>query len=72
MARERWAVAAVFAVHGAVVGTFVSRLPWIADRLHLGAGPLGVALTMSSVGVLLATPLAGRFVQRYGGRTATR
>ncbi|GGM71436.1 MFS transporter [Dactylosporangium sucinum] len=71
VARERWAVAAVFAVHGTVLGTFASRLPWIADHLRLGAGQLGLALSMISVGVLVATPLAGRFVQRFGGRTST-
>ncbi|GAA4263972.1 MFS transporter [Dactylosporangium darangshiense] len=58
-------------MHGTVLGTFASRLPWIADHLRLGAGQLGLALSMISVGVLLATPLAGRFVQRFGGRTST-
>ena len=72
VAGERWAVAGVFAVHGAVVGTFASRLPWIADRLRLGPGQLGIALTMAAIGALSGTPLAARFVHRYGGRSATR
>ncbi|WP_412539455.1 MFS transporter [Longispora sp. K20-0274] len=33
----RWAVLAVFAVHGAVSGSLAARMPWIAD--HVGAGP---------------------------------
>src|SRR2546430_16387837 len=72
VAGERWAVAGVFAVHGAAVGTFASRLPWIADRLRLGPGQLGIALTMAAIGALSCTPLAARFVHRDGGRGAAR
>ncbi|MEU1949294.1 MFS transporter, partial [Streptomyces sp. NPDC020125] len=31
--RARIAVAAVFAVHGAVTGNFATRIPWIQERL---------------------------------------
>ncbi|MER5352737.1 MFS transporter [Kitasatospora sp. NPDC002551] len=70
--RAHAAVALVFAVHGAVGGTFVSRIPWIKDHLHLSPGQLGLALVMPAVGSSLAMPLAGRFVHRYGGRAAVR
>ncbi|WP_327673942.1 MFS transporter [Kitasatospora sp. NBC_00458] len=70
--RARAAIALVFAVHGAVSGTFVSRIPWIQDRLDLSPGQLGLALVMPAVGSSLAMPLAGRFVHRYGGRAAVR
>ncbi|MBO1418332.1 MFS transporter, partial [Streptomyces sp. FH025] len=58
--------------HGAVGGTFVTRIPWIHDRLDLSPGQLGLALVMPAVGSSLAMPLAGRFVHRYGGRAAVR
>ncbi|WP_380283297.1 MFS transporter [Kitasatospora purpeofusca] len=68
--RARVAVALVFAVHGAVGGTFVSRIPWIQDHLGLSPGQLGLALVMPAIGSSLAMPLAGRVVHRYGGRAA--
>ncbi|MFG2843399.1 MFS transporter [Kitasatospora sp. NPDC048296] len=70
--RARASIALVFAVHGAVGGTFVTRIPWIQDRLDLSPGQLGLALVMPAVGSSLAMPLAGRFVHRYGGRAAVR
>ncbi|MFF2144582.1 MFS transporter [Kitasatospora sp. NPDC058190] len=70
--RARTSIALVFAVHGAVGGTFVTRIPWIQDRLDLSPGQLGLALVMPAVGSSLAMPLAGRFVHRYGGRAAMR
>lgn len=70
--RARWAVATVFAVHGAVSGSFASRIPWIAENLDLNEGALGLALIMPAVGSLSTMPFAGRLVQRWGGRTTTR
>ncbi|MET9399246.1 MFS transporter [Kitasatospora sp. NPDC002965] len=70
--RARASISLVFAVHGAVSGTFVSRIPWIQDRLDLSPGQLGLALVMPAIGSSLAMPLAGRFVHRYGGRAAVR
>ncbi|MFF2658117.1 MFS transporter [Kitasatospora sp. NPDC058032] len=68
--RARIAVALAFAVHGAVGGTFASRIPWLKDHLGLSPGQLGLALVMPAIGSSLAMPLAGRIVHRYGGRAA--
>ncbi|ARF81525.1 MFS transporter [Kitasatospora aureofaciens] len=70
--RSRLSIALVFGVHGAVSGTFVTRIPWIQDRLDLSPGQLGLALVMPAIGSSLAMPLAGRFVHRHGGRAAVR
>ncbi|MEV0534495.1 MFS transporter [Kitasatospora sp. NPDC050463] len=70
--RARVSISLVFAVHGAVSGSFVTRIPWIQDRLDLSPGQLGLALVMPAIGSSLAMPLAGRFVHRYGGRAAVR
>ena len=70
--RARVAIALVFAVHGAVAGTFATRIPWIRQHLDLSPGQLGLALVMPALGSSLAMPLAGRFVHRYGGRAAVR
>jgi MFS family permease len=68
----RRAVSAVFAVHGAVSGTFATRIPWIKDHLHLGPTSLGLALVAPALGAVLTMPLAGRIVHRYGGRATLR
>lgn len=70
--RARVAVAVVFAVHGAVTGSFATRIPWVQERLGLSSGQLGLALMMPAIGASLAMPLAGRIVYRYGARAAVR
>ncbi|MCC5475308.1 MFS transporter [Streptomyces barringtoniae] len=70
--RARYAVAAVFAVHGAVTGSFATRVPWIQEHASLGAGQLGFALAFTALGASCAMPLAGRISHRYGSRTALR
>ncbi|MFJ8363325.1 MFS transporter [Streptomyces sp. NPDC093984] len=70
--RARYAVAAVFAVHGAVTGSFATRVPWIQDHAHVSAGQLGIALAFPALGASLAMPLAGRISHRFGARTALR
>jgi predicted MFS family arabinose efflux permease len=68
----RVATAVVFAVHGAVVGSFAARLPWLAGHVGVDVGGLGVALLMPGVGAMLAMPATGRLVHRYDLRSLTR
>ncbi len=70
--QARWAVAAMFAIHGTVSGSFAARLPWIADNLNMSEGQLGLALVMPAIGSLSTMPFAGGIVARFGGRAATR
>ncbi|MFI1355760.1 MFS transporter [Streptomyces sp. NPDC020898] len=70
--RARYAVAAVFAVHGAVTGSFATRVPWIQDHAGVSAGQLGLALAFPALGASLAMPLAGRITHRFGARAALR
>ncbi|OSZ58355.1 MFS transporter [Streptomyces pharetrae CZA14] len=70
--RARYAVAAVFTVHGAVTGSFATRVPWIQDHAGVSAGQLGLALAFPALGASVAMPLAGWFSHRYGARTALR
>ncbi|MCF3135294.1 MFS transporter [Streptomyces olivochromogenes] len=70
--RARYAVAAVFAVHGAVTGSFATRVPWIQEHAGLGAGQLGIALAFTAFGASCSMPLAGRISHRFGSRTALR
>ncbi|WP_399882752.1 MFS transporter [Streptomyces sp. BBFR51] len=70
--RARYAVAAVFAVHGSVTGSFATRVPWIQDHAGVSAGQLGLALAFPALGASLAMPLAGSVTHRFGARTALR
>ncbi|WP_436958932.1 MFS transporter [Streptomyces sp. SudanB182_2057] len=70
--RARYAVAAVFAVHGSVTGSFATRVPWIQEHAGLSAGQLGFALAFTAFGAACAMPLAGRVTHRFGSRTALR
>ncbi|MFE3092925.1 MFS transporter [Streptomyces sp. NPDC059248] len=70
--RARFALAAVFCVHGAVAGSFATRIPWISDHTGVSAGQLGLALAFPAIGASLAMPLAGAISHRLGARTALR
>ncbi|MEV6564838.1 MFS transporter [Streptomyces kronopolitis] len=70
--RARRAVALVFLVHGAVTGSFATRIPWIQEHTGLAPGRLGLALAFPAIGAALAMPLAGRISHRFGSRTALR
>ena len=64
----RAAVLAVFFTNGVVIGTWVVRIPAIKERLDLGEGLLGVALLGAAVGALVAMPVVGALVSRFGSR----
>src|SRR3954468_6874455 len=70
--RRHLAVVTVFAVHGAVNGSFATRIPWIRDRLDLSPGALGLALLVPALGALVAMPATGALVHRVSGRRVTR
>ncbi|WP_433548595.1 MFS transporter [Streptomyces sp. CA-294286] len=70
--RARYAVAAVFCVHGAVTGSFATRIPWIQDHASVGAGQLGLALAFPAIGASVAMPLAAAVSHRFGARNALR
>jgi MFS family permease len=68
----RWSVAAIFAVHGGVYGTFATRVPWIAGHVHASPGQLGLALIAPAAGAVFTMPLGARAIHRYGGRAVMR
>ncbi|MEU8433717.1 MFS transporter [Streptomyces sp. NPDC029216] len=72
LCRARFAIAAVFCAHGAVTGSFATRIPWIQEHAQIGAGTLGLALAFPALGAALAMPLAGRVNHRFGARAALR
>ena len=70
MADDRAAVFVVFALNGAVYGSWAPRVPAIAERLNASPGLLGVALLCLTIGMLIAAAQSGRLVERCGARVA--
>ncbi|TNM27454.1 MFS transporter [Streptomyces sedi] len=70
--RARVAVGVVFLLHGAAAGGFVTRIPWLQDRLDLSTATLGLALAFPALGASVAMPLASRVIHRHGARAAVR
>ena len=65
---SRFAVLTVFFVNGLAIGTWVVRIPAIKEKLGLGEGLLGVALLGAAAGALVAMPIVGALVSRFGSR----
>ena len=54
--QARWGTTGFFLLLGTVLGSWVSRIPAVQNRLGLDDAQLGVALLSTSVGAILAMP----------------
>ncbi len=71
--RTAWlAVAAMFALNGALFGVWASRIPSVAEAYGLTHAALGGVLLFLAGGAVAAFPLAGKAIDRYGAAPATR
>lgn len=59
----------LFAVNGLLLSTWFVRIPLIQSGLGLSDGRLGVVIAANMTGVLVALPLAGGAIARFGSRT---
>jgi MFS family permease len=66
-----WAVVARFLLHGLVVSTWVSRIPAIQSALGLTNARLGLCLLGTAVGSVVAVPVTGWLVARFGSKPVT-
>jgi MFS family permease len=64
--RLQAAVAAVFALDGAVFGSWAARVPDVAASVGVGHSALGVALLCLSIGALAAMQVTGALCARLG------
>jgi MFS family permease len=64
----RNAVMATFFLNGFAFATWASRIPSVRHALDLGPAQLGLLLLAVSIGSVLALPLSGGSVQRFGAR----
>jgi MFS family permease len=68
----RLAVDTAFFVNGAAQASWVARIPAVQERLGARPGALGLALWGLPIGLLLAMPVVGWLLARYGSRPVTR
>ena len=66
--RARNAVLATFFLNGFAFATWASRIPSVRHDLDLRPANLGLLLLAASVGSVLALPMSGGSVQRFGAR----
>lgn len=69
--RARVAVAAFFFVNGALLASWVPHIPAVKASHRLSDGQLGLVLLAMAAGAVLALPLAGGLVARFGSRRVT-
>jgi len=69
--RARVAVASIFFVNGVVLASWVPHIPAVKSRLGAGEAALGWALLAMAAGAVLALPLAGWLIGRFGSRVMT-
>jgi MFS family permease len=67
VSRDRRAVSIAFLAFGAVMGSWVPRLPALKDHLHLSDGQVGYALVALAVGAVIGAAVA-RVVLGRGAR----
>lgn len=69
--QARWAVFTAFLVHGLLIGAWVPHVALAKERLDVGPGIFGLALLAFSAGAILAMPVAGVLINRFGSAVMT-
>src|SRR3954462_13621527 len=64
----RFAVALCFFLAGAPFASWVTRIPSVETALGMSHATLGLVLLASSIGALVAMPLTGLRIARFGSR----
>lgn len=70
-ARPRLAVSTMFFVNGVVLASWVPHIPAVKARHGISDGELGGVLFAMAVGAVVALPMAGWLVGRFGSRRMT-
>ncbi|EKF18982.1 MFS transporter [Nitratireductor pacificus] len=68
----RWAVAACFFVNGFMIGSWAPQIPLVASRFGLSETALGLLILVFGSGAVLAMPLCGYLIGRFGSRAILR
>lgn len=68
----RLATFSVFAINGAMIGTWVAHIPWLQDHLGISKATLGLCLLCMAAGALVSMPLTGYVLDRRPSAPVTR
>lgn len=66
--RARWAVAAMFAANGVVMGSWAPQVPLLLPRLGIDKIGLGILILILGIGAVASMLFAGRLIGRFGAR----
>ena len=69
--RARWGLSAIFFVNGVVLASWVAHIPAVKAQHGISDGRLGLVLLSMAVGSVLALPVAGWLIGRFGSRAVT-
>src|SRR5262245_25063843 len=69
--RARCAISTIFFINGFVLASWVPHIPAVKAHHAISDGQLGIILLFMAVGSLLALPVAGGRISRFGSRTIT-
>jgi MFS family permease len=67
----RTATNALFFINGVDFASWASRIPDVKEKLHLTDGALGTILLAAPIGSMMALPLAGAIIEKFGSRRIT-
>ena len=62
----------IFALNGAMIGTWVAHIPWLQDHLGISRATLGVCLLCMAAGALVSMPLTGHILDGRSSASVTR
>jgi hypothetical protein len=62
----------VFAVNGAMIGSWVAHIPWLQDHLGVSKATIGLCLLCMAAGALVSMPLTGQILDRRSSASVTR
>jgi MFS family permease len=65
------AIFSAFLIHGALLGAWVTQIPLAKTRLDTGLGAFGLALLSFAAGAVIAMPIAGVMINRFGSALVT-
>ncbi|MDZ4312300.1 MAG: MFS transporter [Cypionkella sp.] len=68
----RWAVAAMFAANGFVMGAWAPQIPLLLTRHNISNTTLGLLILALGLGAVGAMLFAGRLIQSFGSRSIAR
>jgi predicted MFS family arabinose efflux permease len=68
----RLATFSIFAINGAMIGTWIAHIPWLQDHLGVSKATIGLCLLCMAAGALVSMPLTGHVLDRRSSASVTR